>query len=213
MGTTSHTPAATRRGLLQGGIGLGALGGAMALGGLSAQAAPASSAAAALLPSAATINVGGIFLLLDGVTGDSLDARHQSWMDIGDFTFEAAAPTTVTKTGLAAGRPTVTPLQVQVFEGKASPKLFGDMLRGVLHPTATLDVFKAGADPLLLLQVKLSNVFLTEFTAAGSTGGDSFHKVTLAYTRISYAYYPQKPDGTLDTPIVATWDLALNAPF
>lgn len=213
MGTTSHTPAATRRGLLQGGIGLGALGGAMALGGLSAQAAPAASAGAALFPSATSVNVAGIFLLLDGVPGDSADARHQNWIDVGEFVFAGTTTATATKTGLAAGKPTITPLQLDVYEGKASPKLFGDMLRGVSHLNATLDVFKAGAEPIQLLQVKLGNVFVTDFNAALSAGGDSMHRISLAFTKISYAYYPQKPDGTLDAAIVTTWDLSLNAPF
>jgi len=35
-------------------------------------------------------------------------------------------------------------------------------------------------------------------------------QVSFSFSRIEIAYHPQRPDGTLDAPVSAGWDIAAN---
>ena len=49
---------------------------------------------------------------------------------------------------------------------------------------------------------------------AAGVQGNSFptDRFSLIFSKIEISYRPQKPDGTLDSPIKAGWDLQANIP-
>ena len=62
--------------------------------------------------------------------------------------------------------------------------------------------------------MELNDVVVTSVSTGGSGGEDRLtENVTLRFAKFKYSYFPQKPDGSTDTPVSMGWDVAGNAPL
>jgi len=165
------------------------------------------------------------FLKLDGIKGESQDAKHKGEIDILSFSFGATQTGTQgTGGGGGAGKVKVHDMQITKKVDSSSPLLFLNCASGAHIKEATLVVRKAGGHQLEFLKVKLTDVLITsvkphgngeqneEFQhsqlglgagqrvpAAGAikTWGDEvpFEDLSLNFSRIEYSYQPQGADG------------------
>jgi type VI secretion system secreted protein Hcp len=93
---------------------------------------------------------------------------------------------------------------------KASPKLFLACASGAHIRNAVLTVRRAGAADFL--RWTLTDITVASFqTAANISPGDPpTDQVNLRFAKIEVEYRPLKPDGSLDAPVKAGFDVTAN---
>jgi type VI secretion system secreted protein Hcp len=157
-----------------------------------------------------------VFLKLDGIEGESQDARHRGEIDVDTYSWGAANPVghTGTGTGAGSGRVTFQDFSFTAPVSKASPKLFLACASGQHVRSAVLTVRKSGAQQQDFLKVTMTDVTVSGYTQAAD--GDAtvpLDLVTLTFARFQVSYAAQRSDGSLETPITAGWDLKTNTGF
>jgi type VI secretion system secreted protein Hcp len=196
---------ATRRALLAGALGVGTLG-ALAPG-------FAEAAARAAIPAGP---LGDYFLKIDGIPGDSLDARHANWIE--PFTFSWAVSTTASALATPSGSPAALSKPADfVYVARssiASPKLFVACARGTRINNVLLEVRKPGGEQQVYLKVTLQDVRVASYSEAPSeSDGTPLDVVHLRYARLIQSFAMQRPDGSLAPAVVGGFDFAANAPI
>jgi type VI secretion system secreted protein Hcp len=123
-----------------------------------------------------------VFLRLDGIPGDSADAKHQGEIQIESFSLGATNPgSTSPGGGGGAGKVTFQDLHVVKQADKASPKLFEYVATGKHIPTATLTVERARRGQAAYYVIEMKDVLVSSFQVGGGTGSPPYEDVSLAF--------------------------------
>lgn len=152
------------------------------------------------------------FLKIDGIEGESNDAKHAKEIQILGFNWGESQPVSIPFTsGGGSGKVSMQDLTFTMYACKASPKLFLCCAEGEHIKEATLVARKAGGSQEEFYQIKLEEVLVSSYNTGGG-GGSSLpiDTVTLAFAKINYQYRPQKDKGALDSPVKAGWNLEKN---
>jgi type VI secretion system secreted protein Hcp len=164
----------------------------------------ASAATLALVTPALGGAAADMFLMLKGIPGEAKDARYKDQIEILSYSMGASQTSPSTGSRLAASRPCVKEISFSKTLDKSSPLLFATAVSGMHIPDATLTLRKAGGDQAEYMIVRFQDVIVSSYQSSGSEGGalpmDSF---SLNFAKITFSYSPQKPDGTLDSPVTA----------
>jgi type VI secretion system secreted protein Hcp len=76
---------------------------------------------------------------------------------------------------------------------------------------ATLTCRKAGKEQQEYLKVKFSDLLISNYQTGGSSGDVvPLEQITFNFAKVEFSYAAQKPDGSLDSPVVHNYDLKLN---
>ena len=151
------------------------------------------------------------FLKIDGIQGESRDAKHAGEIDVQSFGWgEANAGSPATAGGSGAGKVQIEDLQVVMKVNKASPLLLLACATGQHFKQATLTARLAGKSPVEFLVLKLTDVLVSSYHSTGTVDATPVDQVALDFARIEVEYRPQKPDGSPDTPVKAGWDVKAN---
>ncbi len=152
------------------------------------------------------------FLKIDGIPGDSTDARHRDEMEIVSWSVggEQSSSGTSMAGGGGSGKISLRDFQFTAFQGKASPMLFLACASGKHIRDVTLTARKKGANQPEYLIVKLSDVIVTSYQTGSSEEGVAPDRVSLGFATIEFEYRGQNPDGTAATPVRAGWDVRQN---
>ena len=141
------------------------------------------------------------FLRLDGIPGESRDARFKDTIDVLAFSWGVSA---------AGTRPAFQNFSFSKRVDQASPLLLQRVAAGQVIPRATLSVRDAGK-PQDFLVYCLTDVRVTELATSGSAGDDRpAEQVALSYGTIFETYRKQNPDGTLSAPFTGGFDILRN---
>lgn len=153
-----------------------------------------------------------VFLKIDGVDGESTDAKHKGAIDVVSFGFGVVqSGTPVGGGGAGAGKASFQDLHVVIRLDKASPRLFVACAAGEHFRNAVLTARRAGKGQVEFLKVTLSGVFVTSYRGGGAAAEDGPHvEVTLGYERIELQYTPVTAKGTAGTPVKGGWDVKTN---
>jgi type VI secretion system secreted protein Hcp len=157
---------------------------------------------------------GDMFLKIDGIPGESTDVNHKDEIDILSYTWGESQPATGSASGgAAAARVAMQDFHFAMRVNKASPKLFLACASGAHIANAILTVRRPGANPVEFLKWTLTNVTVASYqTASNVPAGESpLDQVSFRFAKIEMEYRPVKPDGSLDAPIKAGWDLQTNS--
>lgn len=152
------------------------------------------------------------FLKLDGIEGESADAKHGNEIDIvswgwGERQFGAHAG----GGGGGSGKVAMQDFNFVMRVNKASPKLLLACANGQHVKTALLTCRKAGKDQQEYMKIKFTDLLVSSFQTGGSPEAEiPVDRISLNFAKIEYEYYPQKPDGTLGAKIPVHWDLKQN---
>ncbi len=164
-------------------------------------------------PAAAT----DYFLKLDGIPGGSTDARHPGDISISSFAWginpdpAACGPALPGgSTGGGAGKAKFSDIRFVKTVDRSSPKLAEAAATGKHFPSAVLTARRAGRTQSQFLVITLSEVSISSYSIGASSGALPQDTFGLAYTQIRYEYFPQRQDGSLDSPVTACFDLAAN---
>ena len=95
---------------------------------------------------------------------------------------------------------------------KASPKLFLACANEMRIKNALLTVRHSGERAPEFLKWTLTDVTVASYQTASNvpTGEPPTDQVSLRFAKIEVEYKPMKPDGSLDAPINAAWELTVN---
>jgi type VI secretion system secreted protein Hcp len=155
------------------------------------------------------------FLKIDGVPGESADAKHKGEIQLESFSWgETSASGGGMGGGGGAGKVQMQDLVVTMLASKASPKLMLGCATGKHYKEAVLTVRKAGKSQQEFLVFKFKDVIVTSYQTGGSAQSDMIlDQASLGFSTIQLDYRPQKADGSLDAAVKAGWDLKQNKPL
>lgn len=154
-----------------------------------------------------------IFLKLEGADGESTDAAHEKEINVTRFEWGVSnAATMESGQGVSAGRAKAEYLKIEKIIDTSSPVMIQRCASGKVFDSGTLSVQRAGGDKVQALEIKLTNVYVAEYSindSAGS-GGLPTEDVVLAYDKVDLKYTKQKEDGSADATVECGYDLKKN---
>ncbi len=151
------------------------------------------------------------FLRIDGIQGESADAKHKGQIEVESFSWGETQTTAAAGGGGGAGRTVPDPLNVEAVTSKASPQLLLACASGQHFRSAVLTGRKAGKEQLEFLTFSLTDVLVRSYHVSGSQSGPPTDSVELTFGRIQVEYKEQKADGSLGPSTKAGWDFKTNA--
>jgi type VI secretion system secreted protein Hcp len=153
-----------------------------------------------------------LFLKIDGVQGESQDSKHKGEIELESFSW-GDAQVSAQRDGGGAGRAAFKDFQFVMRVNKASPQLFLASASGQHLKMAVLTARRAGGAGAEFLTFKFTDLLVSSYQTEGSAEQPFLvDQVAFNFGRIDVEYRPQKPDGTLDVPIKASWDVKSNRP-
>jgi type VI secretion system secreted protein Hcp len=155
-----------------------------------------------------------MFLKIDGIQGESTDARHRDEIDILSYTWGESHPAAASSGGGGAGRVTMQDFHFSMHLNKASPKLFLACASGAHIRNAILTVRRSGENPIEFLKWTFTDVTVASYqTGAIVPPGElPTDQLSLRFAKIETEYTPMNRNGTLGMPIKAGWDVTANRP-
>jgi type VI secretion system secreted protein Hcp len=153
-----------------------------------------------------------MFLLLDGIKGESTDSKHKGEIDIVSFTFGVSQTgTSSVGGGGGAGKANYTDISFVKRADKSSPMLMQNCAAGTHIKSALLTVRKAGGTQQEYYKIKLTDLLVANFQNNGS-GHDEvpMESLSLNFSTISFEYYEQLATGGLGGQTLAGWDIKQN---
>jgi type VI secretion system secreted protein Hcp len=152
------------------------------------------------------------FLKLDGIPGESTDAKHKDEIDTLAFSWGVSqSGSSGPGGGGGAGKAVFDDLLVVARTSKASPKLLLACASGQHIKTAVLTCRKRGKAPLEFLKITLTDVTVSSYEIDGSDDELPLDQIALSFAKVEMAYTPQDPTGKAAPPVKAAWDLKKNA--
>jgi type VI secretion system secreted protein Hcp len=152
------------------------------------------------------------FLKIDGIEGESRDAKHKDEIELESFGWgESQATASGHGGGAGAGKVSMQDLVVTMRTSKASPQLLLACASGQHIKSATLTARKAGKGQQEFFVLKLSDVLVSSYQTAGSAGDDSpGDSIALDFARIEVEFRPESATGKSEPPVRAGWDVKAN---
>ncbi len=157
--------------------------------------------------------VADYFLKIDGIEGESQDAKHKSEIEIMSWSWGAnQSGSFASGGGGGAGKVSMHDFSFQKVIDKASPKLMLACAGGDHIKQAILTCRKAGKDQQEYLVVKFSDILVSSYQTGGHGEGDvrPLDSIALNFAKIEFDYKEQKADGSLGGSIKTGWDLKAN---
>jgi type VI secretion system secreted protein Hcp len=152
------------------------------------------------------------FLKLDGIPGESADAKHKDELDVLAFSWGVSqSGSSPGGGGGASGKAVFEDLLVVARTSKASPRLWLACASGQHIKSAVLTCRKAGKAPLEFLKITLSDVTISSYEIDGSDEELPLDQIALSFAKVETAYTPQDATGKAQPPVKAAWDLKKNA--
>jgi len=149
------------------------------------------------------------FLKVDGIDGESTHEGYPGFIEIDSFSWGLTNLGAASSGGAVTGKPSIQDFHFAAQISKASPKLFEACATGQHFPSALLVAVRTGGEEQQFLNITLSDAFISSYQTGGSQGGDIVPTDTFSinFSEIEYEYTPQNPDGTLGTPVSASYSV------
>jgi type VI secretion system secreted protein Hcp len=149
------------------------------------------------------------FLKIDGIEGESTDAKHKGEIDVESWSWGASNAGSFA----AGGGGGVGKVQMQDFNfvmrvNKASAKLMVTCATGAHVKKAVLTCRKAGKEQQEYLKVTFTDLLVSSYQSGGNASNTlPMDQIALNFAKIEFEYKEQKADGTLGGSIKSGYDL------
>lgn len=153
------------------------------------------------------------FLKIDGIPGESQDAKHKDEIQIESWSWgESQAGSGGYGGGGGAGKVSMQDFHFVMKVNKSSPKLLLACANGEHIKSANLVCRKAGKEQQEFLKYKFSDLLISSYQTGGSGGSDviPMDQISFNFAKIEVEYYTQKPDGGVVLGAKAGYDLKQN---
>jgi type VI secretion system secreted protein Hcp len=148
-----------------------------------------------------------IFLQIDGVDGESRDARKQGQIELE--TVDLTGANSGTPLQSAKPRVSLAPIQITKLIDKSSPNLFAHLCNGQSFK-ATITVRKAGGEPVDYVKIELKNCIVSSYQLEIKSDSTPLEHVSLSYAQIQYSYWTQDKSGSLGPVIQKSYNIQNN---
>ncbi|BCW90479.1 Protein hcp1 [Alphaproteobacteria bacterium SO-S41] len=150
-------------------------------------------------------------LELDGIKGESIDAKHAGTIEVSSFSWGITQPGSASSGGGGGtGKASFQDLHVTTTVSKASTTLAQRCADGTHIKKATLFVRKAGKEQYDFYVITLEDLIVSSFQSGGGGHDLPAEQVSLNYAKIKFEYKEQAPDGSLKGAVKMTWDVKKN---
>jgi type VI secretion system secreted protein Hcp len=156
------------------------------------------------------------FLKIEGIAGESLDAKHKGEIDVQAWSWGEtnAIPPGGPGGGGGAGKVQMQDFNFSAATSKASPNLMLACASGKHFKSAVLTARKSGKAQVEFLTFSLSDVLVSSYQAGGAEGEVvPTDAVSLNFAKVQMEYKQQKPDGSLGASTKTGWDVKQNKQF
>src|SRR5262245_21908485 len=153
------------------------------------------------------------FLKLDGIEGESQDAKHKGEIDVESWSWgETQTGTSSAGGGGGAGKVQMADFHFVMKVNKASPKLLLACATGEHIKKAVLTCRKAGKEQQEFVKFTFTDLLVSSYQTGGTSSGSVVpnDQISLNYAKIEYEYKEQKADGSLGGPVKVGYDLKAN---
>lgn len=150
------------------------------------------------------------FLKIDGIDGESEDAKHKAEIQLESWTFgETNTGTSSYGGGMGAGKVQMQDFHFTMKVNKATPKLFLACATGEHIKKAVLTCRKAGKEQQEYLIWTYTDLLVSSYQTGGHGSSDvvPLDQISLNFSKVEIQYKEQKADGTLSGAIKAGYDL------
>lgn len=149
------------------------------------------------------------FLKIDGVEGESKDAKHQNEIDVLSWTWGAHnSGSFAIGGGGGSGVVNMQDFSFTMMISKATPKLMLACATGDHIKTATLTCRKAGKEQQEYLKIKFSDILVSNYQTGGSEGQEvPVESISLNFSKVEMDYKEQLATGGLGGAVTAGFDL------
>ena len=156
------------------------------------------------------------FLKVDGLEGESSDAKHKGEFEVLSFNWgvsQAITGTTSSSGTFTGQRVDMSPLVIVKQFDKGSPKAAQACAAGDHFASAVLTLCRAGGDKQPYMEYKMSDVLISSVQVGGAgqgEGGVPTESWSLHYAKIEMAYTQISIQGKPAGKVAAGWDLKEN---
>lgn len=152
-----------------------------------------------------------MFMKIDDVKGESVDAEHKDQIDILAWSWGAQQTGSAhVGGGAGAGKAAVQDLTFQMHVEKSTPVLLGMCLTGKAFQQAQLVVRKAGGKPLEYIKIVMKEGLVSHVSFSGSGGDAQTVSVSLNFGKVELHYTPQAKDGSGQAQVSTSYDITQN---
>jgi type VI secretion system secreted protein Hcp len=156
-----------------------------------------------------------MFLKLDGIKGESRDAKHKEEIDIDGFSFGVSQIGLGGRSGgSGAGKAEFSDVTIHKRSDKASPVLMMNCATGEHIKEGLITVRKAGGGKQggqEYYKIKLTDILISSFQNSGDAQSDvPMETISLNFATVTFSYQPQNDDGTLGGAVSGGYDVRQN---
>jgi type VI secretion system secreted protein Hcp len=195
---TQHVP--TRRTILAGALGVGALGGVAM--------SPGAATAALGEPAIPSDPEVAFYLSIPGIPGSSAVKGFEGQIELITWAWGVDASGSVGGGGGGgAGKATPRDVIALADSGIQSPALLLSTNTGRHVPSALISSVRNGKRPFTFMTLKFEELLVTSYAVTPDpTNALPLDLVHLDFAKVTFTVFPQNPDGSAGTPIVTSFD-------
>jgi type VI secretion system secreted protein Hcp len=157
-----------------------------------------------------------MFLMLDGIKGESGDDKHKGEIDLESFSWGMSQMGSGHRSsGLGTGKVEVKDISITKLIDKASPSLMLACANGKHIPKGKITVRKAGENPLDYLTIDMEGIMVSDYQTGGSDNGTEkpMENVALNFAKIKVEYWTQNEKGAKGENANFSWDVSKNVKY
>jgi type VI secretion system secreted protein Hcp len=156
-----------------------------------------------------------IYLLLDGIPGESAKSGAEGWIEIFSFSNGLTNHSSVAAgTGSGSGKVEFSSISITKQLDISSPKLALNNMKGTHIASGSMVVRQSTGDTTTktYFQYDLKEIFVDSMSwgAASGGGGKPSESVSFSFNQIQISYSQQNPDGSLAGPVTVGWNTQTN---
>jgi type VI secretion system secreted protein Hcp len=157
-----------------------------------------------------------MFLMLDGIKGESADDKHKGEIDIEAFSWGMSQSGSGHRsTGLGTGKVDINDISITKFIDKSTPSIMLACANGKHIAKGKITLRKAGENPLDYLTVDMENILISNYQTSGSEGGNErpAENISLNFGKVKVEYWTQSEKGAKGENANFSWDIAKNVKY
>jgi type VI secretion system secreted protein Hcp len=148
-----------------------------------------------------------VFMKVDGILGESPDAKHKDEIELESFSFGVTNATSAPGGGGGGeGRSEFSSFRFEKLYDASSPELFHAVASGEHFKSAVVTFRRRGAEQQEFLTYKFEDLVFNHYEQGGSKEPPLLDDVGLLFRRVTVSYRPTRADGSLGSTITRSWD-------
>jgi type VI secretion system secreted protein Hcp len=154
------------------------------------------------------------FLKIDGIPGESTDAKHKDWIEILQYKHSITQPVSVASAtgGRTAERVNMGDFRISKVLDKSTPLLALAVCDGRHISKIEVELCEAGGNKHSYMKYTMENVIISSVTPGGGKGSDTkpLEEVAFNFGKINWDYTPMDASGNPGSPQRSGWNLETN---